>query len=129
MTSDDRHRTVEAARVGAGLSVQQLWLRYLALGGAGDAFDVDGYLQGVMSLETFQQDVLAQAVNEALEQRFRSLQVPLSATTGDGVVDSGLHDVIDQILTSRPAGSDPDSPSPGDPGRPPAQAPLEQPEG
>ena len=37
MTTDD-HRRMDAARIRAGLSVHDLWLRYLALGGSDDAF-------------------------------------------------------------------------------------------
>lgn len=108
MTSDDRHRAVEAARRHVDLSVQQLWLRYLALGGSSDAFDVDGYLQDLVPLDDFQQDVLAQAVNEALEDLHRSLQVPLSATPlQDGAVDGALADVIDRLLTHRQGAADP----------------------
>ena len=44
MTSDERYHQMDAARVHAQLTLQDLWLRYLALGGTGDAFDLDGYL-------------------------------------------------------------------------------------
>ena len=84
MNGDDRHLPIEAARVRAELTVQDLWLRYVALTGSGDAFDIDGYLQGLVPLESFQQDVLAQAVNEGLEDVLRSARVPLFSTTQDG---------------------------------------------
>jgi hypothetical protein len=102
MDDDHRHESMDAARVGARLSVQDLWLRYLALGGSSDAFEIDGYLQGMVSLDSFQQDVLAQAVNEALEDLYRSLQVPLSGTSGAGVVDGVLHEVLERMLAPRP---------------------------
>ena len=73
---------MDAARVRAELTVPDLWLRYVALGGTGDAFDLDGYLQGLVPLETFQQDVLAQALNEALEECYRANRVPLSSLRG-----------------------------------------------
>jgi hypothetical protein len=104
MTSDERHGRMDAARVRAELSVQELWLRYVALGGAGDAFDLDGYLQGLVPLEIFQQDVLAQAVNEALEDSYRAYRVALStpppADADDG--DDRLGRLIDQLLEGRP---------------------------
>lgn len=112
MSSEDRHEAVEAARVRADLSVQQLWLRYLGLGGSGDAFDVDGYLQGLVPLSSFQQEVLAQAVNEALEELYRSLQVPLSAPFGDGAADGSLTEIIDQLLARRPDSWHPTPPPP-----------------
>lgn len=114
MTSSDRHQAVEAARLHAQLSVQQLWLRYLAMGGSGDAFDVDGYLQGLMPLEAFQQDVLAQAVNEALDDLYQSLRVPLSEIpAGDGRGDGALAEVIDQLLAHPQGPPPPPTPPPG----------------
>jgi hypothetical protein len=100
MTTDDRYRLMEAARIGAGVTVQQLWLRYVALTGTSDAFDVDGYLQGLVELDPFQQDVLAQASNEALEDHHRSLRVPLTAPTGGREADGSLRTVIQRMLSS-----------------------------
>ncbi|HEX2073779.1 MAG TPA: hypothetical protein VHF92_08350 [Geodermatophilus sp.] len=74
---------MDAARIRAELTVQDLWLRYVARGGTGDAFDLDGYLEELVPLETFQQDVLAPALNEALEDGFRAYRVPLSASPPD----------------------------------------------
>ena len=95
---------MDAARVRADLTVQDLWLRYLALGGTGDAFDLDGYLQGLVPLETFQQDVLAQALNEALEDRYRADRVPLSTPPIDDTAgDRRLGSIIDEFLADRSA--------------------------
>ncbi len=113
MISDEPHRRMDAARVRAELTVQDLWLRYVALGGTCDAFDVDGYLQGLMSLETFQGDVLAQALNEALEDSYRAYRVPLSAlppgTTGEG----GLGQLIEDLLDGRWAAARKEAEPPG----------------
>ncbi|MFD2091814.1 hypothetical protein [Blastococcus deserti] len=99
MTGDERYRRMDAARVRAQLSVQDLWLRYLALGGTGDAFDLDGYLQGLVPLDTFQQDVLAQALNEALTDLYRSYFVPLAApAVVDGWDDDRLQRLMDKLL-------------------------------
>ena len=126
MTSEDRHEATEAARIRADLTVQDLWLRYVALGGSSDAFEVDGYLQGLVPLETFQQDVLAQAVNEGLAELYGSLRVPLSASTRDGVDDDALAKVIDQLLDRRP--STPDTTPPGEERQPLAGPPWLRPE-
>ena len=109
MTSDDRHRDMEAARVRAELTVQELWLRYIALGGSSDAFDVDGYLQGMVSLDTLQQDVLAEAVNEALEERYRAARVPLSVPPDAEVSEDLLVEVVEQLLARRPPEPDVDT--------------------
>jgi hypothetical protein len=105
MTGDDRFRRMDAARVHARLSVQDLWLRYLALGGTGDAFDLDGYLQGLVPLDTFQQDVLAQTLNEALTDLYRSFLLPLSTPAAvDPRDDDRLRRLMDELLNdSSPA--------------------------
>ena len=112
MTSDEPQRRMEAARVRAELTVQDLWLRYVALGGTGDAFDLDGYLQGVVPLETFQQDILAQALNEALEDSYRSYRIALSTSASDHPEGHRLSRLIDELLGDRPAASpaEPDPP-------------------
>jgi len=124
VTSPDQHAAVEAARVRADLSVQQLWLRYLALGGSSDAFDVDGYLQGLVPLPGFQADVLAQAVNEALEELFRSLRVPLSALPVDDAPGGTLQDIIRQLLGLGPLPPGTAAPPSGNGGAPPAPPPV-----
>ena len=102
MTSDEHHRRMGAARVRAELTVQDLWLRYVALGGTGDAFDLDGYLQGLVPLETFQQDVLAQALNEALEDSYHAHRIPLSTPPPVGAGNERLARLIDDLLDGRP---------------------------
>ncbi|MGY1606758.1 MULTISPECIES: hypothetical protein [unclassified Geodermatophilus] len=77
MTDQDRHERVEAARLRAEMTVRELWLRYIALGGNGDLFDLDAYLNGLLPLADFDQNVLAVAVNERLEEVYRAARVPL----------------------------------------------------
>ena len=104
MTSEERSRHMDAARLRAELTVQDLWLRYLALGGTGDAFYLDGYLQGLVPMDTFQQDVLAQALNEALEDRYRADRVSLSTPpVDDATGDRRLGSIIDEFLAHRSA--------------------------
>ena len=116
MISDERHQRMDAARVRAELTVQNLWLCYLALGGTGDAFDLDGYLQGLLSLEAFQQDVLAQALNEALEDCYRAHRIPPSTSAPGDAGDERLGRLIDELLGDQPpaprAGSEPPSAGP-----------------
>jgi hypothetical protein len=69
--SAHRHQLFDAARIKAEWTVQQLWVEYLALGGTGDAFDIEAFLQGLGSFSDHQQDVLATAVNERLEDLYR----------------------------------------------------------
>jgi hypothetical protein len=105
MTSEERYRRMDAARVHARLTVQDLWLRYLALGGTGDAFDLDGYLQGLVPLDTFEQEVLAQSLNEALRDLHERYLIPMSApAAADGSGDDRLSRLVEQLVdTSAPA--------------------------
>jgi hypothetical protein len=98
MTAEQRHQRMDTARIRADLTVQNLWLRYVALGGTGDAFDLDGYLQGLVPLATFQQDVLAQALNEALYDSYRAHRVPLSAQQVQPNGDGGLARLVADLL-------------------------------
>ena len=103
MTTEERHRRMEVARVRAQLTVHDLWLRYIALGGTGDAFDLDGYLQGLVPLPAFQEDVLAQALNEALTDLHQRYLVPLSRPAGtNGWDDERLRRLMDRLLTDPP---------------------------
>jgi len=58
---------VEAAAV-AALSPHELWLRYLALAGTADAWEVEGYLCGLLTMTCLEHNILAEAVNERLEE-------------------------------------------------------------
>ena len=111
MTGDERHRQMDVARVRAQLTVQDLWLRYLALGGTGDAFDIDGYLQGLTPLEHFQQDVLAQALNEALRDLYTMYRIPLSAPSLADAADAADGDRLRGLLRGLLDGS-PSAPRP-----------------
>ncbi len=83
----DRHHLFEAARVRGELTLQELWLRYLALGGNVDAFDVDGYLQGLLPLDSLEQDILAVALNERLDEVYRAARIPIPTTGPDDAKD------------------------------------------
>ena len=78
--TDPRHHMFEAARTQAGWTVQQLWVGYLAVGGSRDAFDIEAYLYGLGPLSDDQQDILANAVNERLDDLYRAACVPYLAT-------------------------------------------------
>ena len=109
MTSNGRHRRMDAARVRAELTVHDLWLRYVALGGTGDAFDLDGYLQGLLPLEKFEERVLAVALNERLEEVHRAALIPLPTATPHEADGDARRVVIEELL-----GRDPSRPRPSD---------------
>jgi len=61
-----------------GLTMEQLWTRYFALGGDVGLLEVDAYVQGLMPLSALQGDVLAHAVNERLDELTWRRRVPYS---------------------------------------------------
>ena len=71
-----RHQLFEAARRSAGWTLEQLWIHYLALGGTLAYFDLDAYLAGLTSLPAPQQDVLACALNERLDDLHQPVRLP-----------------------------------------------------
>ena len=77
---EEAQRTaMESAVRYAGLSLEQLWTRYFALGGDLDLVEIDGFLAGLMQLPQLQRDMLAHAVNERLDELFGQRRVPYSS--------------------------------------------------
>ncbi|NUP57890.1 MAG: hypothetical protein HOQ06_00230 [Pseudarthrobacter sp.] len=50
----------------ADITVPELWLHYFSLSGSADEFEVDAYLQGLISLPVTYRDLLALAANELM---------------------------------------------------------------
>lgn len=98
MADVDRHELVERARIRGQLTVCELWLRYVGLGGDAELFDIDGYLAGLLPISAFQQDVLAVAVNERLEEVYRAARVPRATTFSRPTSRVGLGDVAAALL-------------------------------
>jgi hypothetical protein len=55
------------AVIGGDLTVKDLWLRYLALGGTRTRQELQGYLSGESGWSTEDHDVLTRALNEQQE--------------------------------------------------------------
>jgi hypothetical protein len=62
----------------AGLTLEQLWMRYFALGGDVGLMELDAYLNGVMALPRVQRDMAAHAVNERLDELVGRNRAPYS---------------------------------------------------
>ncbi len=101
MDIDDRHRLFETARLRGELSVHQLWLRHLALGGNSDAFEIDGYLQGVLRLDVLEQDILAVALNERLDEVYGAARIPTPTAGPDDTLDDVLRSIVEDLLGGR----------------------------
>jgi hypothetical protein len=77
---DEQLRVLKFAYERAGLTVDQLWLRYFALGGIAGRVEVEAYLSGLMPLPALQRDMLAHAVNERLDELAWPRRVPYNRT-------------------------------------------------
>jgi hypothetical protein len=74
--SPERYLLFEAGWHRTECPLSQLWVEYLGLGGNVDLFSLDAFLHGLMPLAAVQQDVLANAINEQLEDLYRVAKVP-----------------------------------------------------
>ena len=86
---DEQLRVLKVAVQRAGLTVDQLWLRYFALGGDAGRVEVDAYLHGLMPLPPPQRDMLAHAVNERLDELLQEHRVPYRRTIRTGRPTTG----------------------------------------
>lgn len=75
---DDR---LDRARRDAGLSRQQLWLRYFALGGMMSALTLEAMLQGVLLPDPDDGDRVVHALNERFAELGREQRVSYSTQT------------------------------------------------
>lgn len=70
------HAVLEAARTRAGLTFEELWIAYFALGGRAHPDALRAYLAGA-SAQVTDYDVLAQALNERFLDMGQNHPVPL----------------------------------------------------
>jgi hypothetical protein len=68
--------TFETARRDTGLSHDELWLRYFALGGMRSAFELEAILYGALPATTHDQDLLAVALNERFSELGANHPIP-----------------------------------------------------
>ncbi len=76
MTEGLQRSALEDGYAHAELTLEQLWVRYFALGGTADLTDLDAYVHGLSDLPDHQSDLLAHAVNERLDELFTRHRVP-----------------------------------------------------
>jgi hypothetical protein len=69
-------RVIETARQHAELSVDDLWIRCMGLGGVLSRPDLEAFLQGDSPLNVQEYNVLAQALNERFMDRDQDSPVP-----------------------------------------------------
>jgi len=80
------------------LTIYQLWLEYMSFSGIADIVEVEAYLHGLFPLDPYQEDKLAHAVNERLDDLYRGARVPYFGPQEAGPVPENPLDVIEEPL-------------------------------
>ena len=75
-TMVERLGILELARRELGLSVDDLWMRYFALGGTSSALEIEAYLVGALVTPGSVHDRIAVALNERFAELDRDHPVP-----------------------------------------------------
>ncbi|ADX74501.1 hypothetical protein Asphe3_33960 [Pseudarthrobacter phenanthrenivorans Sphe3] len=83
----EQRRQLRAAMKAADISLSELWLKYFGLSGDAGEYEVEAYLQGLLSLPPMQRDLLALAANELIDDLPRP-RAPYSDDF-DGGTESG----------------------------------------
>ena len=78
---EQRH-LLRAALKAADIQPGELWLKYFSLGGAAGEYEVEAYLQGLLSMPVLERDLLAMAANELIDDIPRS-RAPYSSELQD----------------------------------------------
>ena len=92
---EQRRRLLEALSA-ARINTGTLWLQYFSIGGSVGEYEVEAYLQGMLSVPELERDLLAMAANELLNSQAGphapyADEVPSSDSYGSerGSADSG----------------------------------------
>src|SRR3954452_14005786 len=65
------------------LTLEQLWMRYFALGGSLSLLELDAYLNGLVTLPRVDRDMLAHAVTGRLDEVIVQSRAPYSHSVQD----------------------------------------------
>jgi hypothetical protein len=68
MTADKPELTLEDGMVRSGMAYQELWLRQVGLGGEAGRLEVEAYVLGLLDIDPYQHDLLAQSLNEHFQE-------------------------------------------------------------
>jgi hypothetical protein len=79
----EQRRQLQSALTAARISTGDLWLYYFGIGGSVGEYEVEAYLQGLLSLPELQRNLLAMAANELLVGR-AGQHAPYSDELGAG---------------------------------------------
>jgi hypothetical protein len=82
MRGSDLPKDLEDARRDVGLSQDELWMRYFALGGAAMPTEFEAYIAGALVPEPAQRDILVHALNERSMELGSERRWPYSGDEG-----------------------------------------------
>ncbi len=82
-----QQRMLAVALKSVQINVGEHWLKYFSLGGEVGEYEVEAYLQGLLSLPVLQRDLLAMAANELID-KFPQGNAPYSDELGSPDGDS-----------------------------------------
>jgi serine/threonine protein phosphatase PrpC len=86
---NEQRRALDIGYRRAELTLEQLWVRYFALGGVAGMVEIEAYLHGLAPLPALQRDLLAHAVNERLDELTWRHRVPYSRQAREGPGEQG----------------------------------------
>lgn len=64
----EQSRLLRRALTSSGIPAGDVWLRYFSIGGNVGEYEVDAYIQSLLSLPPAQRDLIAQAANELIDE-------------------------------------------------------------
>ncbi|KDN18163.1 PP2C family protein-serine/threonine phosphatase [Amycolatopsis rifamycinica] len=83
LPEEEQRRLSAACFARSDLTLEQLWMRYFALGGSLSLLELDAYLNGLVPLPRVDRDMLAHAVNERLDEVTGPARAPYSHSAQD----------------------------------------------
>ncbi|MEV7098350.1 PP2C family protein-serine/threonine phosphatase [Amycolatopsis sp. NPDC051045] len=83
LPEEEQQRLVAACFARSDLTLEQLWMRYFALGGSLSLLELDAYLNGLFALPRVDRDMVAHAVNERLDEVTGPARAPYSHSVTD----------------------------------------------
>jgi hypothetical protein len=75
---------LDRARQDAGLSHEELWVRYFELGGMSTAIELEAILYGALQPSVHDHDIVAHAINERFVELGGNHPVPYLEDAADG---------------------------------------------
>jgi len=101
-SAPERHQLFEAGWRQAQCPLSELWVQYLGLGGDVDLFSLEAFLHGMMPISVAQQDILATAINEQLEDLYQAAKVPYLHTVEVPTTHRDPLTVLDELFERAP---------------------------